>query len=279
MRTRRLNEALSTGRRRQRMLLLGVVMRQSRERDRARAPNDSRKGNMPRVDTSCHADDQKVWAVGVPLLRGGRPGRPQWTHSSSRRQTSTDVVEIGVAERLAHIRVSIKDRLVDVMTLCQKLLDSPHIKTSRRASRLEAQRRQRRVIRCPLGSLFVRSKPFSSESYPLFLCNLSRTASCGQPCKRQNTAVPSTRRRERWLQWLRHERMTVAMVLCEAHHHTMSEPALLKKVVEAGTHSGPQAQGDRRRRGHRRTALNKDRRKAMWRSPRLSLRSAFRSRW
>ena len=35
------------------------------------------------------------------------------------------------------------------------------------------------------------------------------------------------------------EQVTVAMDLSEANHHTMSKPALLKKVVEAEKHKAP----------------------------------------
>ena len=51
-------------------------------------------------------------------------------------------------------------------------------------------------------------------------------------------AVAASRRRERRLrQWLRYKRMTVAMALSDAYHHTMSEPALLKKGLR-GTRVG-----------------------------------------
>ena len=59
---------------------------------------------------------------------------------------------------------------------------------------------------------------FSSGVASCFCVSFSRTASCGQPCKRRNTLVPR--------QWLRHERMTVALALSEALHHTTSNPAL-----------------------------------------------------
>ena len=103
-----------TGRRRQRMLLLGVVTRQSRERHRARAPNDSRKVNIPHVDTSCHADVQKEWAVGCHCLEEDAlvVRRNGHTHRRGGRRAPTSS-RLALQKGMRNIRVSIKDRLDD----------------------------------------------------------------------------------------------------------------------------------------------------------------------
>ena len=84
-----------------------------------------------------------------------------------------------------------------------------------------------------------------------------------------------TGRRRRLRQWLRHERLTVAMAFSRAYHHTLSRLTHTRKWWKPNS---TQPQGDRRRRGLRSTTPYVDRRQQQRMTSPIASRSVSWSR-